>query len=288
MNEIALEHAFVKTNGVRLHLVRAGPEDGPLVILLHGFPEYWGGWRNQIPALAKAGYRVVVPDQRGYGTSDKPKDISSYDVEQLTRDIIGLIDHEGREKAFLVGHDWGAVVAWWAGIHYSDRLEKLAVLNVPHPYVMQRHLQRSLTQLRKSWYVFFFQLPYLPEQAFKQRRGKQMLDSLRKTSNSGSFTEEDLAAYADVWANEGAPTGMINWYRAAMRRLPRKTDKWNVEASTLMIWGEGDAFLGKEMAAPSLEHCAESRLEMISDATHWVQHDAAERVNGLLLDFFKS
>jgi pimeloyl-ACP methyl ester carboxylesterase len=281
-----LEHSCIQTNGVKLHVVRAGPEDGPLVILLHGFPEYWGGWRNQIPALVKAGYRVVAPDQRGYGSSDKPKAVSAYDVDVLTRDIIGLMDHEGREKAYLVGHDWGAVVAWWAGIHYPDRLEKLAILNVPHPSVMQSNLRNNWRQIRKSWYAFFFQLPVLPERAFTYDGGQAMLDSLQKTANPGSFSDEDLADYAEVWANKGAPTAMINWYRAAGRRLFKRGDKAKVDVSTLMIWGEGDAFLGKEMAAPSIKYCSTGRLEMIPNATHWVQHDAAEQVNQLLLTFF--
>ena len=156
-------HAFVKTNDITLHVVQAGPEDGPLLILLHGFPEFWRGWRQQIPFFAAAGYRVWVPDQRGYNLSDKPRGLDAYDLNELAADVVGLIDAAGRDKAYLVGHDWGANVAWWVGIHYPERLHKLGILNVPHPVIMRQNLQENPSQLRKSWYMFFFQLPAVPE-----------------------------------------------------------------------------------------------------------------------------
>ena len=146
-------HTFIETNGIRLHVVLAGPEAGRLVILLHGFPEYWYGFRSQIPPLAEAGYRVVVPDQRGYNLSEKPKGVNAYRVSTLAADIVSLMDALGREKAYLVGHDWGAVVAWEIAIHFPQRLEKLAILNVPHPDVMQKFLLSNMHQVRKSWYV---------------------------------------------------------------------------------------------------------------------------------------
>lgn len=156
-------HTTISTNGVNLHVAQAGPADGPLVILLHGFPEYWASWRQQIPILASAGYRVWVPDQRGYNLSDKPAEITAYNLDQLALDVVGLIDAADAEKAFVVGHDWGAAVAWWLGIKHADRLEKLAILNLPHPAVLRRRFRTHFSQLRKSWYMFFFQLPWLPE-----------------------------------------------------------------------------------------------------------------------------
>jgi epoxide hydrolase 4 len=286
MIDATLEHSFVKTNNINLHVVSAGPKDGPVVILLHGFPEYWGGWKKQIPALVDAGYRVLAPDQRGYGKSDKPPQIQAYDIDILAQDILGLIDHSGQEKVHLVGHDWGAVIAWWIGIHYPERIKNLSILNVPHPSVMQKHLLSNLRQLKKSWYIFFFQIPKLPERAFTQNGGKKMLAMLQSTSNPGSFSDEDLAGYAQNWAIEGCPTAMLNWYRAAMRRGAEKLKNKRVSVPTQVIWGMGDVALGSEMAAPSVDYCDEGHLEKIQDATHWVQHDAPEHVNRLLLSFF--
>jgi epoxide hydrolase 4 len=161
--EDTYNHAMIKTNGVNLHVVQVGPENGPLAILLHGFPEYWRGWKNQLDPLAEAGYWVIAPDQRGYNLSDKPKGVNAYQVSTLAADVVGLIDVLGREKAYLVGHDWGAAVAWEVAIRYPQRLEKLAILNVPHPDVMQKFLLSNMHQVRKSWYIFFFQIPGLPE-----------------------------------------------------------------------------------------------------------------------------
>ena len=151
-----LEFQFVSTNGVRLHVARSQGNHGRLVILLHGFPEFWYGWRHQIPALAEAGFRVWAPDQRGYNLSDKPARVASYGLDELANDMIGLIDAVGKSRAAVVSHNWGGAVAWWVALRHPERIERLVILNVPHPAVMHRHLRRSLTQLLKSW---FFQLP---------------------------------------------------------------------------------------------------------------------------------
>ena len=159
------EHKLIATNGITLHAVTAGPEDGPLVLLLHGFPEFWYGWRRQIPALAAAGFRVLAPDQRGYNLSDKPRELSAYRLDALAADALGLIDAAGRERAFVVGHDWGAMVAWWLALVAPQRVERLAILNVPHPYVFRRHLMNDAEQQKRSIYAGFFQLPWLPQSA---------------------------------------------------------------------------------------------------------------------------
>ena len=144
------EHHFIQTNGITLHTVMAGPVDGPVVILLHGFPEFWFGWRRQIPALAGAGFRVWVPDQRGYNLSDKPKGVVAYRLEALGADILGLINATGQERVYLAGHDWGAMVAWWVALNAPERLRRLAILNVPHPYVMRKHLLADPRQRARS------------------------------------------------------------------------------------------------------------------------------------------
>lgn len=278
---------YIETNSLTLHVVQAGPETGPLVILLHGFPEFWYGWRRQIPALAQAGYRVWAPDQRGYHLSAKPQEVKAYNLDELAADVVGLIDAAGRRQAILVGHDWGAAVAWWTAIQYPQRLARLVIINVPHPAVMNRQLRKSLKQLRKSWYMFFFQVPWLPERMIRAGRWRTGLRALRGTSRRGTFTEADLERYREAWAQPGALTGMLNWYRALLRVRPRRPPGLRVSVPTLLIWGAQDRFLEREMAQPSIDLCDRGRLVMIEEATHWVQHEEPERVNRLLLDFFQ-
>ncbi|MEE2903542.1 MAG: alpha/beta hydrolase [Myxococcota bacterium] len=286
MNNHPIEFQYIRTNDIQLHVALCGPEDGTPIIFLHGFPEYWAGWKNQIPAFAEAGYRVIVPDQRGYNLSDKPKSVQDYDIDLLALDIVGLIDHFGHEKIHLVGHDWGAAVAWWLGVHHPERFHKIGILNVPHLAVMRRHMFTSVRQALKSWYIFFFQVPRLPEQIFIRKKGQAGLDMLRTTSNPGSFSEQELEGYANSWNQPGCATGMINWYRAMMKRAAQKQNKERVSVPVQIIWGTKDHALGHEMAEPSLRYCDDGKLEMIDRATHWVQHDAADDVNRLLLKFF--
>jgi pimeloyl-ACP methyl ester carboxylesterase len=283
---LGLRHRTLTANGVRLHAVEAGPEDGPLLLLLHGFPEFWYGWRRQIGPLAAAGFRVLAPDQRGYNHSDKPRRVSAYGLDTLVADVMGLIDAAGAEKAFLAGHDWGGAVAWWAGVTHPERIERLALLNIPHPRVMRRTLLRSAEQRRKSSYMFFFQLPGLPERAFSKDGFAFAEKALRRSSRPGTFTDEDLARYREAWGQPGAPRAMIHWYRAALRTQPRRPESPRVRVPALLIWGARDRFLGQEMAQPSVDLCDDGRLELIPEATHWVQHEEPERVNRLLLGFF--
>jgi pimeloyl-ACP methyl ester carboxylesterase len=284
--DTALRHRTIATNGVRLHAVEAGPEDGPLVILLHGFPEFWYGWRHQIEPLAAAGFRVLVPDQRGYNQSDKPRGLSAYRQDTLALDIVGLIDEAGRERAHVAGHDWGGLVAWWLGIHHPGRLARLAVLNVPHPWVLRRTLRTNPEQRKKSSYILFFQLPWLPERALRKNDWALAVKALRATSRPGTFTDEDLRLYREAWSRRGAITAMLSWYRAAVRRHPRLSPHQRVTVPTLLVWGARDRALLREMARPSIDLCDDGRLVFFDEATHWVQHEEPDRVSSLLLDFF--
>lgn len=281
-----IESSTIQLQEVRLHVRMAGPNDGPLVILLHGFPEFWYGWRNQIEPLAAAGFRVLAPDQRGYNLSDKPRGVHSYQIHRLVGDVIGLLDALERQQAFLVGHDWGGAVAWQVARVYPARVHKLAVINIPHPAVMQRTLRQSWRQRRKSWYMLFFQIPWLPEFMARRANWRLLTQSMRRTSRRNTFTDEDFEHYQRAWAQPGAITAMIHWYRGL--RLPTGLRRAGLQISvpTLLIWGVQDRFLGQEMAEPSIEFCDSGRLELIEAASHWVQHEEAPRVNRLLLDFF--
>jgi pimeloyl-ACP methyl ester carboxylesterase len=284
--EPSLRHRTISTNGVRLHAVEAGPEDGPLLILLHGFPEPWFGWHHQIAPLAAAGFRVLAPDQRGYNLSDKPRGISSYGLDTLAQDVVGLIDEAGRDRASVAGHDWGGAVAWWLGVKHAHRLLRLAILNVPHPLVMRKTLLTNPRQLRKSSYMLFFQLPRLPERTFRRNDWEYPAKILRATSRPGTFSDADLSRYKEAWAQPGAATSMLNWYRAALRAQPRRPASPRVTATTLLLWGTRDRFLGQEMVQPSLDLCDDGRLVLLDDASHWLQHEEPGRVNLLLADFF--
>jgi len=282
---VPYEHDYIQTNKINLHVIQAGPKDGPLVILLHGFPEFWYGWKHQIPYLARAGYRVWAPDQRGYNLSDKPKGAAAYSLDHLSDDIMGLIDAAGKEKAFIVGHDWGAAVAWWSANKYPARIERMVILNVPHHAVIQRAMKSSLKQLRKSWYIFFFQLPWLPEAFIRYNNWQRGIRSLRDSSQPGTFSEEDLEPYRKAWAQPHGLTSMINWYRALIQKKPKRLPSPRISVPTLIIWGTQDQFLGRELAQKSIDLCDDGRLVMIEEATHWVQHEEAERVNGLIGEF---
>ena len=280
-----LEHSYIETNGIRLHVVQAGPQSGTPVVLLHGFPENWRCWRRQIPALVEAGCRVIVPDQRGYNLSDKPEGVKAFSMDELFKDVIGLIDVLGYEKVNLVGHDWGAAVAWVVANQHPERLHRLGILNVPHPEVMKRFLKRDLEQLRRSWYIFFFQLPWLPEALMRAQDWRAMVRALHDSGKTHTFTDEDMEKYKEAWSQPGALTAMLNWYRAAVRfQMPEMKDA-RIRIPTLMMWGMKDVALSHRLARPSMDYCDEGNLILFPEATHWVQLDEADSVNHYLADF---
>jgi len=273
----------VETNDATLHVVEAGPEDGKLLVLLHGFPEFWYGWHEAIAPLANAGYRVVVPDQRGYNCSENPPAVSDYRIDELARDVVGLIDAYDRETAAVAGHDWGAAVAWWLALHHEARLSELVAVNVPHPSVFERALRRSWDQRLKSWYVLAFQLPKLPEAVASAGNWRLATNALRDTSAPGTFTDEDLRRYRRAWDRDGAFEAMVNWYRAIVRDRPEPA-RTEVTVPTLVIWGAQDQFLARRLAGESVDRCAEGRLLTIDEATHWVVHEHPHRVAEAIAD----
>jgi epoxide hydrolase 4 len=284
---IFYDHSMIQTNGIHLHVVQAGPQDGPLVLLLHGFPEFWYGWRHQIPYLVDKGYRVWAPDQRGYNISDKPKGVKNYSLDLLAGDINGLIDASGREKIYLVGHDWGGAVAWWTVLKYPQRIQKLVILNAPHPAVSAHTMRHDPEQRRKSRYVLFFQLPWLPEMLSSANNWRVATESLTNTSAPGTFTEEDFDYYREAWSQPGAVTNMLNWYRAVFQAQPSSPPSPRVSVPTRILWGARDPFLIREAPKMSLEFLDNGELFYFESATHWIQHEEAERVNHHLSEFLR-
>ena len=283
-----LREDYADLSETRLHYVEAG--EGPLVVLLHGFPEFWYGWRFQIPALAAAGFRVVAPDIRGYNTSSKPPGVAAYDVDRLAVDVRDLIQERGAQAARVAGHDWGAVAAWVTAMNHPEVVERLAILNVPHPRRFLRGVRRP-RQLAKSWYMFFFELPWLPEGAARAGRWRFFrVWSLGTAASPGAFTAQDIDRYLEAWSQPGAATATINYYRALFRQSPRRTEARIrvVQAPTLVIWGERDRYLGRELADPDPADVANlERVVRPPDASRSVQHDEPERVNQLLTEFFR-
>ncbi|MFW6376376.1 MAG: alpha/beta fold hydrolase [archaeon] len=277
------ESTFRDVNGVRLHVVAAGDPDDPLVVLLHGFPEFWYEWREYVEPLVEAGYRVLVPDQRGYNRSDKPAGVRSYRITRLSRDVTELIESEDRESAHVVGHDWGAAVAWDLALRHPDVVDRLAIVNVPHPTVFERTLKSNRTQLRKSWYVFYFQIPRIPEWLSARDDFRFWVRAMRNGANPGTFSETDFGRYRRAWSRDGAPTAMLDWYRARVRHR-ENPPRERVSPPTLIVWGERDQALVPELAAKSVEYCDDGRLERFPDATHWVPHEYPDRVADLLLE----
>jgi pimeloyl-ACP methyl ester carboxylesterase len=278
---------FLTVGGVRLHYVEAG--EGPLVVLLHGFPEFWWTWRHQIPALVAAGFRVVAIDMRGYAQSDAPPRWRDYRMELLAADVAGVIEQLGDDgRAYLAGHDWGAAVAWAVATLHPDRVRRLAILNVPHPETMLRTLRSSPRQLARSWYMFFFQIPWLPER-LARRLGRRLFEKVYAEARPGAFTAEDIArTETALLRTPGGLKGPIDYYRAALRQSPRRAMSLftPIPAEVLVIWGERDIHLGKEMAQSDPRLVPHVRVVMLPDASHWVQHDEPERVSTLLTEHF--
>jgi pimeloyl-ACP methyl ester carboxylesterase len=284
-----LEFQIFHINGIALHIVLAGPARGKPLLFLHGFPEFWFAWRHQIDHFVSLGYRVIIPDQRGYNLSDKPAGIASYSIDLLAEDVVGVLDSVTNSKAFVVGHDWGAGVTWYLATRYSERVSRAAILSGPHPRVFMKNLIINPTQLRKSWYSLFFQLPWLPERILRRRDWAALVRALRDTSPPGVFSERDLEQYKKSWARKDALTAMLNWYRAAILHpskfaLDSKTSRVKVPA--LVIWGRNDQFLDQALARESLLYCDDGHLKIFETATHWLQHEEPAQVNTLLSQFF--
>lgn len=275
-------HRQAIVNGIRLHWVEQG--SGPLVVLLHGFPEFWYSWRRQIPVLAER-FRVLAPDMRGYNLSEKPP--RGYDIETLADDVLALVHEAGEEEAAIVGHDWGGGVAWAFALRHAPATRKLAILNAPHPLRFQEEL-RNPRQLLRSSYMLFFQLPALPELLLGANRSWLIGRGLRSSAVAKeAFSDDDIERYREAISRPGALNAALNYYRGllgARRRLGELPNDGVVQAPTLVLWGEHDRALGTELAS-GLERWAPNLRVALLDCGHWTQQERPDEVNRLLLDF---
>jgi pimeloyl-ACP methyl ester carboxylesterase len=269
---------------VELHAVAAGPRDGRLVFLLHGFPEFWWAWRRQIGPLAAAGLRVVAPDLRGYDLSAKPRGVSAYALDTVAQDVPRMAEALGRDRFAVVGHDWGAIIAWHLAARGHAGLERAAILNGPHPAALARYLASHPLQALRLSYFAAFQIPVLPEAMLRVGNFAALAGAMRATARSGSFTAADLARYRAAWAQPGVPRAMLNWYRAALRHRARYEDR-PIAIPIRIIWGDRDIALDARLAEAGQAQCEQAEVFHLPDATHWLHHDRPEEVNRLLLDF---
>jgi pimeloyl-ACP methyl ester carboxylesterase len=292
MKEALWKHEYVDVNNIRMHYVTQGK--GPLMLMLHGFPEFWYSWRHQIPVMAKR-FKVVAPDMRGYNQTEKPVGVANYRIDVLAADVAGLIKALGYEKAVVVAHDWGGGVAWPFAMAYPELVDRLIVLNCPPPGVLMDHFQHNPAQLKRSYYMFLFQIPLLPEAVFRFNNYMMIERAFRGWAiDKSAFTVEDIKMFKEAAAKPGALTASINYYRAAIRgafkamreaaaraKAPGGSPGLpKVKCPTLVIWAEDDAALGKEMTYDfHKEVDAPLEIKYIPNCSHWVQQEKPEEVN---------
>jgi pimeloyl-ACP methyl ester carboxylesterase len=282
----AIRSEKISANGLRFHVLAAG-EGQRLALFLHGFPELAFSWRHQLPLLAEHGYLAWAPDLRGYGRSDRPVGREEYAIEKLMDDVAALIDASGARETLLIAHDWGGVIAWYFALRRLRPLSRLAILNLPHPACMERALSHGFRQRLRSWYVLFFQLPWLPELMLGARGAEAVGRAFRDMAvNKGRFPDAVLDVYRRAALEPGALTAMLNYYRALVSgggaRRQRSLGYPVIDTKTLVIWGEQDTALGVDTLEGIEAYVPNLELHRLPDASHWVQQDAPEKVNAIL------
>jgi len=287
----AWNNIYLDANGLRFHAVTEG--QGPVVLMLHGFPENWFSWRHQLLALADAGFKAVAVDMRGYNMSDRPSRVSDYHIDNLIRDIYEIISALGEQKVHLVAHDWGGAVAWFVAAYHPEKLLSLSELNIPHPKAFQWHLLHNFRQLRRSWYMFAFQIPLLPEIMIRRDADTQFVKTFRGWAHRKEmFPDEVIQAFKEPMMEPGALSAAINYYRALLRDVnsfKRVKSLPQIVVPTQVIWGDDDRSLGSELC-DAMQQYFDGHFEIhhIPNCSHWVQHEQPEMVNEFLIDFLKN
>ena len=288
-NPPQLEAVRLELAGLAVHALSAGPADAPLVLLLHGFPEFWTEWRGIMAPLAASGLRVVAPDQRGYNLTGKA---GPYDLRTVADDAARLIAALGYERAHVVGHDWGGAVAWALAAWHPQRVERLAVINLPHPLALAEALAHgNWRQALRSWYIAFFQIPRLPEWLLRRNESALLRRTLRGSARPGAYSDADLAEHVAAWSQPGALSAMLGWYRAVWRSrrlvLASRPQFERIAAPTLILWGEQDVALGVELAEASRRYLSDGRLVRFPQASHWLPKEQPQVVAQHLLAHLK-
>jgi len=280
ISTVSWTHEKIQANGIQFHFVTEG--SGPLMIFLHGFPEYWYSWRHQISEFSK-NYKVVALDMRGYGQTDRPQGRENYTIDILVNDVKEVVSALGYKKCVLVGHDWGAIIAWYVAMNFESYIEKLIVMNVPHPQCYMENL--NINQVLKSWYIWLFQLPKLPELYLKSRDYKWITDQFLGAVNSEAFSQKDLNKYKENAAHPGALTAMLNYYRNLPAEMMKKDVTPIIQIPTLMLWGENDPYTGKNSTLGTDQYVKNLDLKFLPNCSHWTQQDCPREVNQYMSDF---
>lgn len=287
------EHKYADVNGIKLHYVQAG--QGKLILFVHGFPEFWYAWKDQLAEFGRD-HLAVAPDMRGYNLSSKPEGVEHYEVPHMVEDLRALAKSLGHERFTLVAHDWGGGVAWSFAIRHPECLEKLVIINCPHPAIFQRELNENPAQQAASQYMLFFRSPKA-EAALSANNYAALADTVLTAGlKKGHFTEEDRQAYLAAWSQPGALTGGLNWYRAARVGPPTSAEPkarsfvpdsaaQKVEVPTLVIWGEKDTALLKENLNGLDQYVPDLTVRRIPDGTHWVIHEQPAVINHHIREF---
>lgn len=271
-----------RINGLDLHVVEAGEDGAPLLVLLHGFPEFWWAWRHQITPLAQAGYHVVVPDMRGYNTSGAPQEVAAYRLDILAEDVIALADNLEADRFHLVGHDWGAVIGWWMAAKYPTRLNRVVLMDGPHPDVWGKQAVKHPMQALRSTYVAFFQLPWVPEATLGGFDFAGLRSMMQGSAKADTFEPAALDRYAEAWSHPGSLTAMLNYYRA-LRERPHSAEPARLAPPTLILWVDDDRFLERHLAEAGLALCDHGTLEIVDGASHWLHVEQPERINSRII-----
>lgn len=279
---VKFESRIVDVGEVSLHVVFAGPTDGDPVILLHGYPEFWYAWRGPMAVLAKAGFRVIAPDQRGYNYSDKPADVSAYRLDKLAGDVVGLADALGYKKFFLAGHDFGGQVAWWTLILYPERVEKSVIINKEHPLAGVDYAPKGE---EIDWYMTFLQIPWLPGYVGRLGNWTLLERTLRATSLPNTYSDPDLDQFRSAWDNDGAIDSMGKWYRANIN-FRKNIGSGRISTPTMMMIAPDDAFTPRDLARRNIQFLDNGRLVELDTGTHWVIQENPELIGSSIAEFF--
>ena len=278
LNEI--EEKFVETNNIKLHTIVIG--EGPPLVLLHGFPDFWYGWKSVITSLKKY-YKLIIPDMRGYNLSDKPEGVEKYKIEILVEDIKGLIESLSLGKVFLAGHDWGGVVAWAFAEKYPELLQKLAILNAPHMKIFQQKLRTDKKQQKASFYIFEFLKPEGEKFLFKDDYKWLKFAVFEGMKNKSNLTDFDKEQYLSAWTQPGAILGGVNYYRANV-----SFDDWTgkIAVPTLVIHGMKDSAVLSSVLNGLSDYVDDLKIVRAENSSHWVMHDQPELVVSSFKEFF--